>query len=150
MKSTLDYVDGYHGVELAKEDRHKTTFITEWERFRYLLESGVLSPYMTTSSYLVEMWRNTISISGQLSSGPRESHSSRESAPRRLNSSAEYSHSQISTYQGRRCQQTTTPGTQGPSPESASRKGRSSWFLGMDKEVQRIVRCCLLCQVSVA
>jgi hypothetical protein len=25
LKSTLDCVDGYHGVELAKEDRHKTT-----------------------------------------------------------------------------------------------------------------------------
>jgi hypothetical protein len=30
LKSTLDCVDGYHGVELAKEDRHNTTFTTEW------------------------------------------------------------------------------------------------------------------------
>ena len=36
LKSTLDCVDGYHGVEIAEEDRHKTTFITEWGRYRYI------------------------------------------------------------------------------------------------------------------
>ena len=35
LKSTLDCQDGYHGVPLATEDRHKTTFITEQGRFRY-------------------------------------------------------------------------------------------------------------------
>ena len=35
LKTTLDCADGYHGVPLAKEDRHKTTFITEYGRFRY-------------------------------------------------------------------------------------------------------------------
>ena len=35
LKSTLDCVDGYHGVELDPEDRHKTTFITEWGKYRY-------------------------------------------------------------------------------------------------------------------
>ena len=35
FKSTLDCQDGYHGVPLAPEDRHKTTFITEQGRFRY-------------------------------------------------------------------------------------------------------------------
>ena len=35
LKSTLDCVDGYHGVPLAEEDRHKTTFLTEWGRYRY-------------------------------------------------------------------------------------------------------------------
>ena len=34
-KFTLDCVDGYHGIELAEEDRHKTTFATEWGKFRY-------------------------------------------------------------------------------------------------------------------
>jgi hypothetical protein len=34
-KSTLDCVDGYHGVPLAEEDQHKTTFITDWGRFYY-------------------------------------------------------------------------------------------------------------------
>ena len=34
-KSTLDCLDGYHGVELAEEERHKTTFATEWGKFRY-------------------------------------------------------------------------------------------------------------------
>ena len=44
LKSTLDCVDGYHGVELAKEDRHKTTFATEWGLFRYLrVPQGYLS-----------------------------------------------------------------------------------------------------------
>ena len=28
-------VDGYHGIPLAEEDRHKTTFATEWGKFRY-------------------------------------------------------------------------------------------------------------------
>ena len=35
MKSTLDCVDGYHRVPLAEKDKHKTTFITEWGRYRY-------------------------------------------------------------------------------------------------------------------
>ena len=35
LKSCLDCVDGYHGVEIAAEDRHKTTFITEDGKFRY-------------------------------------------------------------------------------------------------------------------
>merc|ERR1711984_2647 len=44
LKSTLDCVDGYHGAELAKEDRHKTTFATEWGLFRYLrVPQGYLS-----------------------------------------------------------------------------------------------------------
>ena len=28
-------MDGYHGVELAEEDRHKTTFITKDGKYRY-------------------------------------------------------------------------------------------------------------------
>jgi hypothetical protein len=37
-------VDGYHGVELDKEDRHKTTFATEWGLYRYLrVPQGYLS-----------------------------------------------------------------------------------------------------------
>ena len=44
LKSTLDCVDGYHGVELAKEDCHKTTFSTEWGLYRYLcVPQGYLS-----------------------------------------------------------------------------------------------------------
>ena len=35
FKTTLDCVDGFHGVPLAEEDKHKTTFITEWGRYRY-------------------------------------------------------------------------------------------------------------------
>ena len=37
-------VDGYHGVELAVEDRHKTTFATEWGLYRYCrVPQGYLS-----------------------------------------------------------------------------------------------------------
>ena len=36
VKSTLDCVDGYWGIPLAKEDQHKTTFLCEKGRFRYL------------------------------------------------------------------------------------------------------------------
>ena len=36
LKSTLDCLDGYHRVLLAPEDRHKTTFTTEWGKYRYL------------------------------------------------------------------------------------------------------------------
>ena len=35
LKSTLDCKDGYHGVPLALEDHHKTTFIREQGRFPY-------------------------------------------------------------------------------------------------------------------
>ena len=34
-KSTLDCVDGYHGIVIAEEDRHKTTFATEFGKFQY-------------------------------------------------------------------------------------------------------------------
>ena len=44
LKSTLDCVDGYHGVELAVEDRHKTMFDTELGMFKYLkVPKGYLS-----------------------------------------------------------------------------------------------------------
>jgi hypothetical protein len=44
LKSTLDFLDGYHGVELAEEDRHKTIFATEWGLFRFLrVPQGYLS-----------------------------------------------------------------------------------------------------------
>ena len=36
VKTTLDCVDGYWGIPLAKEDQHKTTFLTERGRYRYL------------------------------------------------------------------------------------------------------------------
>ena len=34
-KSTLDAWNGYHSVEIRESDRHLTTFITPWGRFRY-------------------------------------------------------------------------------------------------------------------
>ena len=36
LKTTLDCVDGFHGVPLAEGDKHKTTFINEWGRYKYL------------------------------------------------------------------------------------------------------------------
>ena len=36
LKSILDAWNGYHLVPLAPESREKTTFITEWGRYRYL------------------------------------------------------------------------------------------------------------------
>ena len=57
-KSTLDCVDGYHGIALAKEDRHKTTFATQWGKFRYTRPCGA---------------RVTQAPQGYLSSGDRYS-----------------------------------------------------------------------------
>ena len=49
LKTTLDCVDGFHGVELDPADRHKTTFATEWGLYRYKrLPQGYLS---STDSY---------------------------------------------------------------------------------------------------
>ena len=43
FKSSFDCWHGYHSLELAEEDRHLTTFITPWGRYRYLtLPQGVL------------------------------------------------------------------------------------------------------------
>ena len=35
VKTTLDCVDGYHGIPLDEEDWHKTTFLTEKGRYQY-------------------------------------------------------------------------------------------------------------------
>ena len=35
VKSVLDCFNGYHSVPIAVEDRHYTTFITPWGRYRY-------------------------------------------------------------------------------------------------------------------
>ena len=34
LKSMLDCVEGYYKVEVAEEDRHKTTFVKEDTKFR--------------------------------------------------------------------------------------------------------------------
>ena len=34
-KSVLDVWNSFHSVPIKLEDRHKTTFITPWGRFRY-------------------------------------------------------------------------------------------------------------------
>jgi hypothetical protein len=35
-KTVFDAWNGYHSVPLYEDDRHKTTFITPWGRYRYL------------------------------------------------------------------------------------------------------------------
>ena len=35
FRTVTDCWNGYHSCPLAEEDRHLTTFITEWGRFRY-------------------------------------------------------------------------------------------------------------------
>lgn len=35
VKTVLDAWNGYHSVSIREEDRHLTTFITPWERYRY-------------------------------------------------------------------------------------------------------------------
>ena len=35
MYSFTDGFSGYHQIRIAKEDRHKTTFVTEWGCFQY-------------------------------------------------------------------------------------------------------------------
>ena len=35
-KTTMDAWNGYHGIKLQKSDRHFTTFITPWGRYRYI------------------------------------------------------------------------------------------------------------------
>ena len=34
-KTTLDAWNGYHTISLREEDRHMTTFVTPWGRYRY-------------------------------------------------------------------------------------------------------------------
>ena len=45
-KTTLDCVDGYHGVPLAEEDQHKTTFLTEKDVFATAGCPKVMAPRM--------------------------------------------------------------------------------------------------------
>ena len=45
LKTTLDCVDGYHGVPLAEADCHKTTFVTKYSRYQYLrAPQGYMGP----------------------------------------------------------------------------------------------------------
>jgi hypothetical protein len=66
LKSTLDCVDGYHGIELAEEDRHKTTFSTEWGLYRYRrAPQGYLSSGNSYGKYtdaIMEDYPSTLDI----------------------------------------------------------------------------------------
>ena len=39
MYSFMDGFSGYHQIRIAKEDHHKTTFVTEWGWFQYTMMS---------------------------------------------------------------------------------------------------------------
>ena len=49
-KSTLDCVNGYHGIPLAEKERDKTTFATEWGKFRYTEAHKVAYPQGTANN----------------------------------------------------------------------------------------------------
>ena len=44
---------GYHQISIAKEDRHKTTFVTKWECFQYIMISFGLKNVPTVFSRIV-------------------------------------------------------------------------------------------------
>ena len=63
-KSTLDCVNGYHGIPLAEKDRHKATFATEWGKFRYTrAPQGYLSTGDSHSKYTDAILENCPSTS---------------------------------------------------------------------------------------
>ena len=58
LKSKLECVDRYHGIELEEADRHKNTFAKEWGKFwyrraqRYICHQGIV-----TADTLTQSWR---------------------------------------------------------------------------------------------
>jgi hypothetical protein len=44
---------GYHRIKIAKEDRHKTTFATEWGSFLYIVMPFILKNAPTIFSRVV-------------------------------------------------------------------------------------------------
>ena len=66
IKSVLDVWNSFHSVPIVKEDRHKTTFITPWGRFRYRVSpQGYLSSmdgYTHRFSLITEEIRDKVTI----------------------------------------------------------------------------------------
>ena len=44
---------GYHQIQIAKEDRHKTTFVTEWGCFQYIVMPFGMKNAQTVFSWVV-------------------------------------------------------------------------------------------------
>ena len=51
MYSFIDGLSGYHQIRIAKEDRHKTTFVIEWGCFRY-----TVMPFRMKNAPVVFSW----------------------------------------------------------------------------------------------
>ena len=52
MYSFIDGFSGYHHIRIAKEDRHKTTFVTEWGCFQYtVIPFGLKNAHVTKTKF---------------------------------------------------------------------------------------------------
>ena len=53
MYSFTDGFSGYHQIRIAREDRHKTTFVTEWGCFQYTIMPFGLKNALAILSHVV-------------------------------------------------------------------------------------------------
>ena len=61
MYSFTDGFLGYHQIQIAKEDHHKTTFVTEWGRFQYTVMSfGLKNAPAVFSQVVVAVFKDFI------------------------------------------------------------------------------------------
>ena len=58
MYSFTDGFSGYHQVRIAKEDRYKTTFVTEWGSYQYTVMSfGLKNAHAIFSRIVVSAFK---------------------------------------------------------------------------------------------
>ena len=61
MYSFTDAFSGYHQIRIAKEDRHKTTFVTEWGCFQYtVMPFGLKNALVIFSRVVVSAFKDFI------------------------------------------------------------------------------------------
>ena len=61
MYSLTDGFLGYHHIRIAKEDHHKTTFVTEWGHFQYIVMSfGLKNAPAVFSRVVVTIFKDFI------------------------------------------------------------------------------------------
>ena len=61
MYSFMDGFYGYHHIRIAKEDHHKTTFVTEWGCFQYtVMLFGLKNPPVIFSRVVVAAFKDFI------------------------------------------------------------------------------------------
>ena len=58
--SFIDGFFGYHQIIIAKEDRHKTTFVTEWSYFQYTVMPFGLRMHLLYSLWLLLLHSNIL------------------------------------------------------------------------------------------